>query len=499
MSTFKNLTPKIAVVGGGVSGLAAALRCNELQPEWRVTLLEAQDRLGGVLRTERDQGYLVEHAADNFLRGPTAPWAEQLCHRIGFADELLPTAEANRGAHVVWRDKLHRVPAGFQLLAPARLWPILTSPLLSIPGRLRLCAEPLIKEPPGERDESLTEFATRRLGREAFERLVQPLVSGIYTADPDQLSIAAALPQMVTMVQEHGSLYRAMRARVRAQSGEARSRGARYSLFVAPRDGMSDFVQAIAGKLTATEIRCSSPVTQLARDTQGRWQISVAGRNEPETFDGLILALPNHHAAELLRGSATELSAELQAIPLASSAVVCLGVQGSQIGRRLDAFGCVVPAAAGRNVLAVSYTSLKFPGRAPQGEVLLRVFVGGALQPELAELPDDRLSELVRRELAILLEFQGTPRLQRIVRWPRAMPQYHLGHLDRVRRIESLVQQTPGLELAGNALYGVGIPQCVQTAERAAESLCARAAEHFGKKQSNHGESPVETRKETQR
>jgi oxygen-dependent protoporphyrinogen oxidase len=358
-------------------------------------------------------------------------------------------------------------------MAPARLWPILTSPLLSIPGRLRLCAEPLISEPVDGRDESLTEFATRRLGREGFERLVQPLVSGIYTADPDQLSVAAALPQMVDMVREHGSLYGAMRDRAKKQTESASTRGARYSLFVAPRGGMSDFTDAIASKLTATEIRRASRVERCVHLADGRWQLSVQHGTAPELFEGVIMALPHHVAADLLAESEAELSAELHAIPLASSAVVCLGVKLADVGRTLDAFGCVVPAAERRRILAVSYSSLKFPGRAPEGELLLRVFVGGALQAELAELPDEKLLELVRAELATLLKYRGTPRLEKIVRWPHAMPQYHLGHLDRVRRIESLVAHTPGLQLAGNALHGVGIPQCVHSGEVAADALCA--------------------------
>ncbi len=214
--------PKVAVIGGGISGLAAAHQLNQLRPDWPVVLFEASSRLGGVIETIHQSGYLIERAADNFLRGPTAPWAERLCQTLGFAEQLIPTSEKNRRAQIVWRGQLYPVPAGFQLMAPARFWPILTSRLLSPCGRLRLCLEPLVREPREPQDECLRQFASRRLGREAFERLVQPLVSGIYTADPDRLSVGAALPHMLEMVRQHGSLYRAMRHRRRQLSSQTR-------------------------------------------------------------------------------------------------------------------------------------------------------------------------------------------------------------------------------------------------------------------------------------
>lgn len=453
--------------------MAAAHRLNQVRPDLSVVLYEASERLGGVIKTERAEGYLVEHAADNFLRGPTAPWAEELCRQIGFTDELIATDEARRGAHVVWRGQLYPVPAGFQLLAPARLWPILTSRLLSWSGRLRLCLEPLIAEPTSTAEESLTQFATRRLGREGFERLVQPLVSGIYTADPDRLSVQAALPQMVQMVREHGSLYRAMRHRQRQSREAATTRGARYSLFVAPRGGMSDLIDAVAARLTHTQVEHQTPVAAVRREAAGDWSVEPVGQ-PARTFAGVIVALPGNRAADVLTEGEPELAAELRSIELASSVVVCWGVRRDQIQRPLDAFGCVVPSRAGRQILAISYSSLKFPGRAPEGRLLLRVFLGGALQPELTQLDDAALDRVVGTELRELLGYQGVPELRRVVRWPAAMPQYHVGHLDKIKRIESLLSHRPGLQLAGNALRGVGIPQCVHSGQTAADAVLAK-------------------------
>jgi oxygen-dependent protoporphyrinogen oxidase len=468
---------RIAVIGGGISGLAAAYYLRQLRPELSVDLFEASDRLGGVLETIRDGEYLIERAADNFLRGPSAPWAEQLCEQIGFADQLIPTSQQHRGAHVYWHGRLHSVPAGFQLMAPTRMWPILTSRLLSPWGRLRLCLEPFIREPKAGCDESLAEFAQRRLGREAFERLVQPLVSGIYTAQADRLSVAAALPQMVQLAREHGSLYRAMRSRKRSTGESQQARGARYSLFVAPRGGMSDFVNAVAAQLSNTRVHRSAQVQRLRPSSDSAWHVDVAGTagtSNMETYAAVIVALPANAAARVLAELPDpSLAGELSEIQYASSAVVSCGFAHAQIRRPLDAFGCVVPAAARRQVIAISYSSRKFPGRAPAGHDLLRVFVGGAVQPDLLDRTDSKLIELVRDELADLLGVEGEPQMCHVVRWQHTMPQYLLGHLDRVARIEQLRQHWPGLYLAGNGLSGVGIPQCVRSGREAAEQVAA--------------------------
>lgn len=477
---------RLAVIGAGISGLAACLRLMERFPESeaQVRLYEARERAGGVLQTIRRDGYLIECAADNFLRGPTAPWAEKFCQRYDWADQLLPTNTANRGAHVVRDGRLHPVPEGFQLLAPSKLTSILRSPLLSWRGRLRLMLEPLIREPANVDDESLTSFATRRLGREAFERLVQPLVGGIYTADSDRLSVAAALPQMMELVRNHGSLYAGMLARRRAARAQANDadtrsapnarnaadRGARYSLFVAPREGMSDWMDQIVSRISEHRIQYGTRLTELRAQPDGTWQL-CRDREVVAEADAVIIATPVHVASNLLKTAEPELAQSLAAIRSASSAVVCLAYDDSQIRHPLDAFGCVVPAAENRNVLAISYASNKFPGRAPEGKRLLRVFMGGALQPELLTQDDDALAQLARAELKSLLGATGEPELTHVVRWPNAMPQYEIGHLERVAKIEEHVAAMPRLAIAGSGFRGVGIPQCIRSGEAAADQL----------------------------
>ena len=469
VNTQEAKKPAIAVIGGGMSGLAAAHRFAERKPDWSVTLFDGSDQLGGVLRTHFQEGYLLEQAADNFLRGPTAPWAENLCQRIGFSDQLISTNQKFRGAKVCWRGKLYPVPAGFQLMAPSRLTPLLTSGLLSPWGKLRLICEPLIREPRDAGEESLAEFATRRLGREAFQRLVEPLVAGIYTADPAHLSVQAALPQMVELVREHGSLYRGMQHRKKQSSQSSKTRGARYSLFVAPKRGMSSLVEAIESRLKQTSIRTHCAVKEITAADQDRWH--VVTETTRELFDGVVAATPTRISAKIFKRTLPQLSQNLQAISSASSAVVCVAYRKQEIGRPLNAFGCVVPSQENRQILAISCPSLKFPGRAPEGLELFRVFVGGALQPELLEQSDEQLVTLVQQQLQELLKVKSPPLFQRVFRWREAMPQYVVGHRERIRCIDRSVPESGTLQLAGNGFTGVGIPQCVQQGETAAERL----------------------------
>ena len=304
---------------------------------------------------------------------------------------------------------------------------------------------------------------------------MQPLISSIYTADASELSIAATMPQFVQMERKYGSLIRGARKRAAEQQGaarEAKSSGARYSMFVAPRDGMQSIVEAIADRLPAGTVRLKSPVAQVAPRNDGKWQLTAGG--EVRTFDAVIVAVPARRASEILRDADPSLADDLGRLETVSSAVVSVAYRREQIAHPLDGFGFVVPIVEGRQTLAGSFSSVKYEGRAPQGFELMRVFVGGACQPELAELPDEDVRELVHRELVELLGVSGQPHLTEITRWKDAMPQYHVGHLQRVSRIESRAATLANFALAGNAYYGVGVPQCIRSGENAAESILRR-------------------------
>ena len=463
---------RVAIVGAGITGLAAAHRLTEIAPELQLSLFEATDRAGGVLQTVERDGFLIERSGDSFLT--RHPWATDLCRRVGLSDQLLPTDETRRRALVVCRGEIVPAPEGFVLMAPKKLLSILRSPVLSWRGKLRLCCEPFVRGRSGGQeqvahDESVASFARRRLGREAYERLVQPLLAGIYTADPERLSMAATMPNFVEQERVHGSLWRAAR-RERTTAADSQAAGARYGLFLAPRLGMQQLVDAIAERLPANVLQTGTPVTSLQTQA-GRWRLSRQAGESLGEFDAVVLTTPAHHAAQLVQLVDANLAAELAGIEYAGCTVVSLGYRRSQIAASLPGFGFVVPTIERRRVIAVSFASLKFPGRAPDELILLRVFVGGALQPELADLPDDQLLALASEELRDLIGLSGEPVVTEIARWSRGMPQYHLGHLDRVQRIESLTSSHPGLEIAGAAYRGVGIPQCIHSGEQAAQRV----------------------------
>ena len=459
------------VIGGGISGLAAAHRLGELDSGIAVTLLEAGNRLGGVLETVRQGEFLIERSADNFITQP--PWGLELCRRIGFEQELIAPDERLRRALIVRNGRLHRVPDGFLLMAPGKLRSMLASPVLSVAGKIRLLAERLVPRRTDGEDESLADFARRRLGREVFERLVQPLVGGIYAADPEKLSMRATLPRFVEMERRYGSLTRGARRQTDGEGEGITSSGARYGLFVAPRGGMSSLVQRIADRLPAGSARLNAPVEAIERSASG-WKISAAtpgGSSDQLQCDGVIVATPPDRAAKLVGAVDPTLAELVGQISYAGTAVVSLGYRREQVAHDLDAFGLVVPAVEGRRIIAVSFASQKFPDRAANGAVLLRVFVGGAAQGELVDLPDESLRRLATEELQSLLGAEGEPLCCDIARWPGSMPQYHLGHCALVEKIEARSRALAGLALAGNAYHGVGIPACIRSGEAAAQQV----------------------------
>lgn len=489
---------RVVVIGGGITGLAAAHRVIELASESgmavELVLLEASGRLGGTILTQRRDGFLIEGGPDSFIT--QKPWALDLCRRLGIEDRLISTHPAYRRTFVVRDGAMHPVPEGFLLLAPTRIRPFLASPLFSWRGKLRMAMDLIIpaKQHGDDGDESLASFVRRRFGREALERVAQPLVSGIYTADPAKLSLRATMPRFLEMESAHGSLIRAMGRASRAASAEERGdSGARYSMFVSFADGMAALIDALARQIPAGVIRTGTRVRRITREGRS-WRLALSespggsvrcGVREGASPDAgtvsdegasleaeaVIVACPAHAAAELLGDVDAMLAAELGAIPYANSATLSLAMPRHQVPHPLDGFGFVVPTIERRTLIAVTFSSVKFAGRAPDGWVLMRAFLGGAMHPDVYELSDDALREAVLRDLRDLLGIWGEPRFTAVHRWPASMPQYPVGHLDRVRRIGNRLAVLPGLAVAGNALGGVGIPDCVRSGEQAAERV----------------------------
>ncbi len=386
----------------------------------------------------------------------------------------MQTNPAFRQTCVVRRGRLYKLPDGFLMMAPTRMWPLAVTPILSPWGKLRAALEYFLPPRKTEEDESVASFVRRRLGNEVFQRLVEPLVSAVYAADMDRLSLVATLSQFREMELAHGSLIRAMRRRMRQRpKGESSDSGARYSLFVTPRNGLSSMVDALAARLPQGALRLQTAVERLEPTPEG-WLLSGPGLPEgpaERTFDAVILATSAAAAAELLTPLDAGLGRLLGGIEHSGTAIVSVGFRRDQISHPLNSMGAVIPAIEKSPILALSFSSQKYAHRAPEGQVLLRVFAGGARRPELAEMPDAQLLPLMLEELNRLLGVRGDPVYCRTAHWPRTMPQYHIGHRELVERIKSRSRGLPGLALAGNYLQGVGIPHCICTGQDAAEQV----------------------------
>ena len=460
------------IIGGGITGLAAAWKLKQRSPDTRITILEAAEQFGGVLQTHQISGYLVEAAADMFTCQP--PAALELCHELGL-DDLLTTTEPKHKAFVGMQDKVVPVPAGFSLMVPAQSQSILDWPLMSESGKQRLLDEVNVTSCHDwtNSDEDFESFAVRRFGQEAFEVLIQPLVSGIYSADPKKLSMKATMKRFVDMEQKHGSLIKAVTAK--AASSDAKASGARYNLFRTPKAGFSSLVDALINDIEnqdGIEIKTATKVHSISQSTTGRWVANL--ENSTIESDAMIVTAPTEAAAALM-SNFDQLADELSGIVSTSCAVVAMGIDRRELPTNFDGFGIIYPHIDGGSTIAISFSSNKFPHRAPDGKMLLRFFIGGALQESLVDLPDETLVKLALDQFETSLGCRPSPEFQSVFRWKKAMPQYHVGHLDRVSRIESLTAAMPGFELAGKSYRGVGIPACIESGINAVDGILNRS------------------------
>lgn len=461
---------RIAVIGGGLSGLATAAKLQLARPQLAISLYEAQSRLGGVINTEHENGFVIDHGADMFATNP--PGVLDLCEQLGIASRVIEAEETRRGARIVNRGRLVPVPEGFVLMRATQLAPLLKTPLLSLAGKLRFLAERWMPNKADfDIDESVQDFVLRRMGREALDRLIAPLVAGIYTADIAKLSMQTTMAPLAQMEQEYGSLAKATIARRRSgeDSLERMSTGARYGQFRSFPNGMYELIEGLAAALPADAIHLQTSVKAIEQQEQG-WDL-LFGENSRHSFDHVVLATPPQAASRLLAQTVPLAAEQLAAIESASTAIVVLGVARDDIKENVETFGFVVPPVEKRRILAGSFASHKFAGRAPEDHVLIRVFIGGSLQSELLELSDHELIELAQEELQSLIGLAGKPVLAKVVRWTDAMPQYHVGHAEKVRKIEAAIDDTPCLSLTSNVLHGVGIAPVIRQADQTANKV----------------------------
>ena len=473
---------RIAVIGGGIAGLAAAYELEQAraagQPV-RYALYEARPRLGGSLASEIVDGAVLEGGPDSFLT--EKPAAAELCRELGLGGELLPSNDAARKTWIVVKNRLVALPDGLMFLVPTKLAATALTPLFSLHTKIRMGLELLHPPRASDRDESVAALVERHYGAEAVDRLADPLLSGIYGGDATQLSARTVLSRLVEMEKKYGSLTRGMLAAHRKMRAMAKnsSRAGRtpLPLFTALRGGMQQLVDAAAARLDPGSVRTGIPVDKLERSANG-WRVSAGPA--AEDYDGVIMAAPAWAAGAILAGVDAQLGEELAAIPYSSSITLNLVYDEAKIGRLPAGFGFLVPASEGRAMLACTFVHRKFLGRTPPGKAVFRAFLGGMRGEAMLTHSDEALAATVRRELGEILGSKTldpavTPEHVRVARWRRAMAQYAVGHQERMQRIRMRLEHLPGLRLAGNAYDGIGIPDCIRLGRQAARELTADA------------------------
>jgi protoporphyrinogen/coproporphyrinogen III oxidase len=458
---------RIAIIGGGISGLSAAYTLEERRRsgvDVDYILYESSPRLGGVLRTEYIDGCIVEAGPDSFIT--EKPWATDLCRALGLGDQLIGSNDADRKTYILTKGRLVEMPDGLMFMVPTKILPTGMSPLFSWKTKLRMTRE--LFHPPRavDHDESVAAFVERHYGSEMVDRLADPLLSGVYGGEAASLSVRAVLPRFAEMERKHGSLGRAMlAARKKIFAGP---RKPSPPLFTSLKNGMQHLAETVVSRLTPASLLTNVQVQAIQREA-GSWVVSAGLQSDQ--FDGVIVALPAPAAADVLRMVSPELSTELAAIQYSSSITVGLGYDRDVRETLPPGFGFLVPRSEGKKLLAATFVHNKFPHRAPDDRALLRCFFAGRNAEDVWSLPDYQIIGVVRNELHQILGLRAEPLFARVYKWKSAMAQYGVGHLERLNRMERLRQQLPGLALAGNAYSGIGVPDCVRTGRDAAKHL----------------------------
>lgn len=479
---------RILIVGGGVAGLGAAYKVTRAASEGHeieFVLFEKDLRLGGKICTEilpdpsGEGRFIVDGGPDCFLTEKPA------CHRIakltGIFDDELSTDESRKRTWILSRGKLHQLPDGIFMFAPTKFFPFATTGLFSWPGKIRMAMDLFI--PPKKvalgdfNDETLESFVVRRMGRECLDRLAEPLVGGVHASDPTKMSLAATFPRLLEMEQEYGSLTKGfiaarrkveeMRRKYPAKPGEKPR-----TFFTSFLNGMQELTDRMADAAGCERMRTGVAVTELKRSPGGAWSVLLSDGSWIDG-DAVIIATESWAAEPLVRPHDRVIGEALAHIPASSSATISVAFNENEVGFDLKAFGVLCPLVEGRTLMAATYSSSKWPGRAPPGRVLMRGFVGGPHNQKIVYRPDEELIRMALAEFHDIVDLSpdAKPLLSRVFRWHLGMPQYTLGHLERVARIDQRSVQIPGLAIAGGSYGGVGVPNCIESGERAVSKV----------------------------
>ncbi|MGC1454013.1 MAG: protoporphyrinogen oxidase [Nitrospirota bacterium] len=470
--------PKVIVIGGGIAGLAAAVHLKSGAKAYSKTidvlLLEKNNRIGGKILTEKHDNYLVEGGPDSFL--PEKVWSVNLARHLGLEPEMLPSNDQFKGTFIYSRGKLHSLPEGVMLMVPTSFWPMAKSHLITWPGKVRMGMEVFVPKRKARDDESLASFVTRRLGRECLEKIAEPLVAGIHTSNPDNMSVLATFPRFVQMEQKSGSLIygmiSAMKSRPHATlSGPPPKPGSpKMTYFMSFKNGMQTLSQACADHIGRDSIRLNAGVRAV--EPKGKGYSVILESGEILEADHVMLASASYDSLEMVNGFDASLAAKMAVIQWSSSATVSIAFKKEDVRVPLKGFGFIVPRVEGRRINAATYSSIKWSYRAPDDTIMVRVFVGGGHHEELVhELDDAGMVGMVLEELDTVLGLKASPRFSKVYRWYKGMPKYTVGHLEQIAVLDRMLATHPGLHLIGCSYKGIGIGDCVHEAQIAAEKI----------------------------
>ncbi|MBK9305950.1 MAG: protoporphyrinogen oxidase [Nitrospira sp.] len=466
----------VVIVGGGISGLATAHalleRASTAGLSLRCTILDAGSSWGGKIVTHRVGEIVTEAGPDSFLSQKQAGLG--LCTKLGLTDQLINTNETGKKACVLHKGRLHDLPEGLLSFVPRQLKPFLSSGLLTWTGLIRMGLEIAVPPGPSTGDESLAGFLRRRFGAQAYERVLEPLMAGIYAGDAEQMSLRATFPRFLDLEQQHGSVVRGMLEAKKATSVVSAGQP-RRTMFVSLKNGLGDLVTALTHRLTeqGVELRLGTRVEALRVRSHelGRWMYDlILHEGSALSAESVVLATPAYVSADLLRPLTPIAGGVLDLIPYASTATIAMAFPRAMVSG-IEGFGFIVPRAEQRDLIAATWTSLKWPHRAPADQLLVRGYVGGVGREEILQLDDAALTTKVRAELAALCGIGAEPSYTEVNRWWKAMPQYTLGHLDRLAQLDAAVSRYPGLILTGAGYRGVGIPDCIRDGAAAADRV----------------------------
>jgi oxygen-dependent protoporphyrinogen oxidase len=467
---------RIAIIGGGISGLSAAYYLEQEHAAGapvEYSLFESSDRLGGVMFSDKIGDCIVEGGPDSFLT--EKPWANQLCAELGIADDLIGSNDSQRITYILVKGRLVPMPDGLMFMVPTKLIPTALTSLFSWATKFKMLGELLHPPRPVEKDETVAQMVERHFGTEVVDRLADPLLSGVYGGDAASLSVRAVLPKFVEMEEHYGSLCRAMLAGRKKLAAMHKAKGyAPKPLFSSLKGGMQQMIDAIVARLNPQSLRTSTAVGQLSQK-EGGWELITA--RGPEYFDAVIFATPARVASKMLAAVDARLSEDLGKVEYSSSITVTLGYTRDQLKLCPPGFGFLIPRSEGTRMLATTFVHTKFPFRAPDNKALVRCFLGGANDPGVLKLNDEEITAVVRKELKQITGLAAEPWFVKVYRWDRAMAQYTPGHLERIERIGVTLKTIQNLSIAGNFYKGIGVPDCIRTGKEAAQHMATLARE----------------------